>query len=272
MMDSDGPLLAALRELGLDTVRGAFAYGGGQQLDKPGLGSRSRTRVVLNVAGQRQVVYLKRYGRQGPLARLSRRVRGDGAISRGRREYDNIRAVRAAGVPTMRELLVGEDMGLLGERRSYVVFSEVAGDALSRRADLADRLRDDEPLRAELTRRLVELVARLHAAGLVHRDLYASHVFAADAAGGLELSLIDLARVFAPRRRRFRWFVKDLASLKFSMPRSWVQPCWDRFLCDYLLTAGALGVGPGGWQQAIAQRERWMRRREQRKLPAAETR
>ena len=41
------PLLAALKREGLDTVYGAFAHKGGQELVKKGLGHRSRTRLSI---------------------------------------------------------------------------------------------------------------------------------------------------------------------------------------------------------------------------------
>jgi len=59
-------------------------------------------------------------------------------------------------------------------------------------------------------------------------------VFLDESQGRQDLHLIDLARMFAPRRRRFRWKIKDLAQLKYSMPPAWVEKYWDRFLVDYL--------------------------------------
>jgi tRNA A-37 threonylcarbamoyl transferase component Bud32 len=89
-----------------------------------------------------------------------------------------------------------------------------------------------------LAAKLAGVVATLHRAGYVHRDLYASHIFLHQRAGTIELYLIDLARMFAPRWRRFRWRVKDLAQLKFSMPAAWVQRYWNAFMQRYLAGCG----------------------------------
>jgi len=63
------------------------------------------------------------------------------------------------------------------------------------------------------------LITRLHRAGLVHRDLYLSHLFFDAAALPQDaFRLIDLQRVFRPRWRLERWIVKDLAALNFSTP------------------------------------------------------
>ena len=73
---------------------------------------------------------------------------------------------------------------------------------------------------------------------MVHRDLYAAHVFLDDSSEEMVLNLIDMARVFKPRWRKFRWRVKDLAQLKYSMPAAWVKNHWDEFLCAYLDICG----------------------------------
>lgn len=81
------------------------------------------------------------------------------------------------------------------------------------------------------------LAARLHDAGLRHRDLYLCHFFARiedDAVA--ELALIDAARVSRlPRFFASRWIVKDLAQFRFStttLPVSDDQR--DRWLGRYI--------------------------------------
>lgn len=229
---------AALSAAGLDTVAGAFAYGGGQDLDKPFLGSRRRTEIKLtDPLGAPHVVYLKRYGPERLLARLRRAWtygwgRGLAAV-----ECDNIHRARAAGVPTMQVLRFGQDPTSPATRRGYLVVTAVPGEALERCAE--DYLSRGGPAAGRiLAAKLAELVAALHAGGYVHRDLYACHVFLEERPDGIQLYLIDLARMFRPRWRLFRWRVKDLAQLKHSMPPQWVQQHWDAFLRQYLERTG----------------------------------
>jgi len=222
----------------LDTVEGAFAFDAGRDLDKPGLGVRRRTAVQLTGPdGRTHQLYLKRYGPLRFADRLKRLV-AFGPISPAAGEFANITAAHRAGVATMQALAWGHqaDIPLLAARRSYLVVSAVPGDAIERCGEefLARR-----PDAAELlTAKLAELVSALHAAGYVHRDLYASHVFLHESGGDVSLYLIDLARMFAPCCRRFRWRVKDLAQLKYSMPPAWVEACWDKFLGAYLDRCG----------------------------------
>lgn len=247
-----------LKREGLDSVAGAFGYSGGEQLDKPDLGTRRRIHLRLTDDSGRPVEwYLKRYGPQPWPVRLRKWLVGAGGVSPAQREFQNIRRLQAAGVPTMRAIAFGQEVNLLGVRRSYVVMSAVPGDALER--CLADFLRSCRP--AELERfnaALVGLVRGLHGAGIVHRDLYASHIFLDEAADGPQLYLIDLARAFVPRWRRFRWRVKDLAQLKYSMPAEWVERHWEAFLDGYL--AGA-ARNRRRWARAVDRKAASMLRR-----------
>ncbi|MCJ7544588.1 MAG: lipopolysaccharide kinase InaA family protein [Phycisphaerae bacterium] len=226
---------AALSAAGLDTVEGAFAYGGGSDLTKPSLGSRRRrTEITLtNPRGAPHVLYLKRYGPEKLLARLRRAWTYGWGTGPAVVEHDNIQRARAAGVPTMQVLRFGQDAPSLAGRRGYLVVTAVPGEALERCAE-GYLSRGGPAAGAVLAVTLAELVAALHTAGYVHRDLYASHVFLEERSNEIQLCLIDLARMFAPRWRVFRWRVKDLAQLKYSMPPPWVQEHWDAFLRRYL--------------------------------------
>ena len=119
---------------------------------------------------------------------------------------------------------------------------------------------------ADVTKRLARLARTLHDAGCVHRDLYASHVFLDASGGRADLYLIDLARMFAPRWRRFRWYVKDVAALNYSMPAAWVQRHWQAFLGEYLPGVGPCGLR--GFDRAVDRRVAWMRARAQRRHAA----
>ena len=249
-----------LKGLGLDTVEGAFAFTRGEELSKDRLGTRRRTRIRLS-DGSGGVVewYLKRYGPEAWPRRLARRLTGRGRAGPAKRELEAIRCLRAADVPTARSLAGGCEGGLLGARRGYIVLDAVPGDALERCFD-GCLARWDESQVQRFNAALAELVRGLHGAGWVHRDLYASHVFLHETPDGPKLRLIDLARCFAPRWRRFRWRVKDLAQLKYSMSPAWVEQYWDEFLAGYLG-----GGGRDRWYRAIDRKVAAMQRRHRRR-------
>jgi hypothetical protein len=216
------PLLDALRREGLDTIEGAFAYASGQDLSKPGLGTRRRTRlVVTDDGGKAHDLYLKRYGPERPKARLRRRWTYGPRSSPAGVEFGNVSALRALGLPTMEPVCCGEEFGPLGAKRSYLIITAVPGDALERCFGQFLRRDTSGNRTVELTNALAEMVKTFHNAGFVHRDLYASHVFLDTDGDVSNLYLIDLARMFAPRGREFRWQVKDLAQSSGSGMRFW---------------------------------------------------
>lgn len=269
--DISETLASAIRQEGLDTLKGAFVYSGGEELSKPGLGHRHRSRLTLtDDQGAEHELYLKRYGSE-PLGHRLKRLWTHGRfLTPAAVEAGNIRRVLSAGVATMRVVAWGEEKRPLGGGRSYIVVTAVPGDALERcGAEYIERCRTegrDDRIEC-LTGAIADMVRRLHAAGLVHRDLYSSHVFLHESGGTPELYLIDLARVFAPRLRVFRWRVKDLAQLKYSMPPWWVENCWEGLLSRYL---GDSADDVGRWSQAIDRKVLAMQRQAQRRRRRSE--
>lgn len=264
--DVEPDLLEALRRERLDTVEGAFAYTGGKDLVKADLGHRRRTQFSVAVrTGQRRKLYLKRYDREGLAGRLRRWWRYGVRTSPAGVEFDNIVTLRAAGIPTMRQILCGERRGLLDAKRSYLIVTAVPGRKLEHCvSEFIDRNADRPEVLWALTHCLGVFVRKLHDTGYVHRDLYASHIFLNELDHRLEMHLIDLARVFAPKWRRFRWRVKDLSQLKYSMPRTrWSDEYWRPFMEKYLGTAdeGMLRR----WEKQIDRKVAGMRRRSYRK-------
>lgn len=125
-------------------------------------------------------------------------------------EARGIRALQGAGLATVPLAAVGE----LADGRSFVITEDLTGFRP------ADKLIAGGVAFESLLGPTAEMAARLHNAGLHHRDLYLCHFFVrADADGApAEMRLIDAARVralpgFLTRRR---WIVKDLAQFWYS--------------------------------------------------------
>jgi heptose I phosphotransferase len=217
-----------LEKKSLSSMDAFFAWQEGQRLDKAGLESwRQRWRIELDG----QVFYLKRFMRP-PLKRQWGRWReGRWRRSTAGVEWDNCRALKAAGVSAAEAAAFGEELAGVREQRSFILLREVPGQSLERWMPQHWRqMCRDFPLC-----KLAELVARFHACGFAHRDLYLSHIFINDIKAGRPFALIDLQRVFQPRWRKLRWVVKDLAALHYSTPDTLVGR-WTRlrFLCHYV--------------------------------------
>jgi len=208
-----------LREAGLDSVEALFACRGEASLAKPGLDSwRTRLRIEVRTPDGPLMMYVKRYDQPPARARREAARSGCGAASVAGVEWNWIRQLTAAGIPCVDAVALGESFADGREMRSVLMTAEVPGEALERvvptwAGESRQRVR-------RLIPALADLVARLHDAGFVHRDLYLSHVFFdADAAPEDALKLIDLQRVRRPTWNAARWIVKDLAALNYSTPK-----------------------------------------------------
>ncbi len=109
--------------------------------------------------------------------------------------------------------------GGLDDGRSFVIIEDLADYRPS------DRLLEDGFPFVRLLEPTADLAARLHNAGLHHRDLYLCHFMARPLDDAVDLRLIDAARVRRLSRLfRGRWIVKDLAQFWYS---TLVQPITD---------------------------------------------
>jgi len=192
----------------------------GEVLAKPGLADW-RERLRLPAAGDAPALYLKRYVRPPRTAAAAARRSGWDARSLAGVEWNVLQALTRAGIATIEPIAMGEALDRTRERFSAILTAAVPGDSLERL--LMDRPADVTARRRELIAATAALAARLHGAGLVHRDFYLSHLFVdLDRPG--TVYLIDVQRVFRPRRWRMaRWIVKDLAALNYSAPPGLVR-------------------------------------------------
>lgn len=117
------------------------------------------------------------------------------------------RLLERAAIPTAPLVAYGN----LPDRRSFVIFDDLTGYTP------ADKLVGRGTPFQPLLEPTADLAARLHAAGLHHRDLYLCHFMARVDGDHVDLKLIDTARVKRlPRFMRRRWIVKDLAQFWYS--------------------------------------------------------
>lgn len=166
---------------------------------------------------------VKRYGVDLVRDRWYDRLHGRGGRSPARREFENLEAMTADGLPVPRPLGWAESAG-----RSLLVMARVP-HAMHLRERL---LAGDPPDRWQ--RELVDHVATMHRSGWYHRDLYLQHWIP----GPDGLTLLDVGRARREARPRERWFVKDLAALQHSLPAAIGVRASLRFLAGYAAARG----------------------------------
>jgi len=202
---------------------------------------------------------------RGPERWIVKRTRGDlgrdrwfdrlhGAAGRspGRREFDNLRALAADGIPVPAAIGWAESGG-----RSLVAMACVAHEA-----NLRELVEADPGAARRWLGPLVGLVAALHARGWYHRDLYLQHFVPSPEGAGLVL--LDVGRARRQRRPRRRWHEKDLAALLHSTPEGVGPRARLRFLVAYL---AARGLPRRGTARAWARRVERRRARLARHVP-----
>lgn len=136
-------------------------------------------------------------------------------VTQAEREETGLRALALEKIPA--PALVA--WAKLPDGRSFVITEDLAGyqpaDKLIEAGTPFDLLRDAT----------ADLAAKLHSAGLHHRDLYLCHFFVKMDGGVVDVKLIDAARVArlpGPLTRR-RWIVKDLAQFWYSTTKLPIQ-------------------------------------------------
>lgn len=234
------PYVSILRDNGLSEFDAFFDCDSGERLDKRGLAAwRQRVRLVFKSTEGSRVFYLKRY-RQPPFGEQLRRIlAGRPRESAAGVEWRILTQLADAGLPVPAPVAFGQHMRGWLEARSFLVMAEAPGESLEkwlprhwpRRANGAAFRRRRTAIEA-----FARQIAAFHAAGFVHRDLYASHVFIRiepDAAAPA-FTFIDLQRIFRPRWRKTRWIAKDLAALDYSIAPHVARTDRLRFWRTYL--------------------------------------
>lgn len=132
-------------------------------------------------------------------------------------EWHQILALRKLGFQTAAPIAAGwQQVGKAGAIRSFVMTAEICGAVSGYDYWAAS----NDSKHRTLIRRIADLARRFHQAGFIHKDFYLNHIFVAERADELELTLIDLQRVLGPRTFRTRWLVKDFGSILFSLEKA----------------------------------------------------
>jgi hypothetical protein len=228
-----------LRQLGIDE-QAVFDH----PLIRPWRTLRDRENCLLEAAlpnGQRVRWHVKRY----PATR---------GQTPAQREATGLELLKQHAIATMD--LVAH--GRLEDGRSFIIFDDLRG------YQDAQRLINAGFAFERLLEPTARLVARLHQAGLHHRDLYLCHFFIREQADELDARLIDVARVrTVPRFFAQRWIVKDLAQFWYStLGLAITDEQRRRWLSIY---AGLRGVGRTRWlERSVRSKAGWIARNDRR--------
>lgn len=133
-------------------------------------------------------------------------------VTGARGEFEAIRALEKAGVPTMKCAGFGERFFNPAAKESFIITCELSG--MVNLEDLFNSQEVSPPMRRDIIRRLGRSVGKMHACGVNHRDCYICHFLRSPETG--ELHVIDLHRAQIREKVPFRYAVKDVAGILFS--------------------------------------------------------
>ena len=161
-------------------------------------------------------VVVKQFRHESPRARLRKRLGG----SKARKSFAVARALRAAGVLTPEPLLWADSRAARGPSWFVTRLVEGVEARYPLRALAAGRLEAEHPDLAagELLDGLGRAAARIHDAGVWHRDLSAGNLLLCREGGELRASVVDLNRARRRRSLGIAHRLRDLARLPVFRP------------------------------------------------------
>ena len=217
-----------LKSNGLLDFATIYRFQGGEIVKN--ISSRSVVRIELG-APDTHVLYLKRHGPEKINAFSSPPFFNfSGVLSQGRLEFENICEFRENSISTVTPVACGEHRIHSNRFESFVLTEDfhpwISLEEMIR--DHPEFFQGCEGIRRKkaLLRKLGRLARKMHEAGFNHRDFNATHILLRYTDGG-ELhdpALFDLQRVDRKRIFRFRWMIKALAELNYSLPEELFTP------------------------------------------------
>ena len=199
---------------------------------------RVRGRITRRVLLDGKPYFLKSHSGVGWLEILKNASTGKRAVLGAENEFRACRHLRQRGIPAPEVAAFAATGGNPATRRSVILCDELVGFVS---LETVMGRWDESPPDPILLRRLVlgvaHFVRRLHAAGVVHRDLYVCHLWLhtdAWAAGEVRLAVLDLHRARLVDPMPDYWRKRDLAALLFSAFDAPLHPhAWLRFVRVY---------------------------------------
>lgn len=212
-----------LERSGMSDFEAVYGFDGGETVKN--IPARWVTRIALMDGERERVFFLKRHRPERPhtLRRMIARCTG-GAVSEGLGEFRTLCAFRENELPTVTPVVAGECHDPDGRVRSFVMTEDFHPlrqlEALIRRQPDIFAGEAGRRFKSVLMGCIGWLARRMHDSGFNHKDFNATHILV-DTSGypeAVQLALFDLQRVAKRKVGRFRWIIKALAELNYTLP------------------------------------------------------
>ena len=213
-----------LEGAGLVSFANFFHYAGGELVKR--IPDRTVTRITLGQGGS---FYLKRHlleihhPWQQPL--LGKGA-GEGELSEGAGEFDNYCLFRLRGLATAVPVAMGEREVEGVGMESFLLTQDfsplVSLESIIRNTPHLLAGPDNEARRRQILFAAADYAKHMHQSGLNHLDFNATHILLNDTPGqnlDPQVAVFDLQRIASNIMASWRWPLKTLAELNFTLPR-----------------------------------------------------
>ncbi|MEA1934376.1 MAG: lipopolysaccharide kinase InaA family protein [Thermodesulfobacteriota bacterium] len=171
-----------------------------------------------------RVFYFKKHARERA---------GWSGLSEGAREFVNLCDFREAGLATAEPVAMGERHVTSSFVESFLItedfFPYVSLEDIVRKQPEILKGGANREKRRNILKEIAAYARKMHKHGFNHRDFNATHILIHDIESKTpRIALFDMQRIDRNRLSRFRWAVKALAELNFTLPFE-IFPEQERF-------------------------------------------
>ncbi|MBC2693922.1 MAG: hypothetical protein HF982_01295 [Desulfobacteraceae bacterium] len=215
--------LEVLDDVPFDSFESVWKYQAGETIKK--IKARSVIRFEIQTDSGKKFFYLKRHNTEfAGIKRILALFSPKPVLSEGKREFANICDFREGELGTILPVAAGERFVKFCWVQSFLITED-----FSPFISLEYMLRDNPEFfmgenAGDRKRKLINgigiLARRMHEKGFNHRDFNATHIllYYKDKSDAPDIALFDLQRVDRSPFFRFRWIIKSLAELNYTLP------------------------------------------------------
>jgi len=208
----------------LDTFNSVFMFKGGETAKT--LKERSVIRFEVEDIDATKTFYLKRHNLSFiGLTRLLFLFFPNKAVSEGIKEFKNIYDFRKKNLATVVPVAAGEKFVNFFWVESFLLTEDFSPfiplEDLVKEKPNFFKGRNGKSRKQKLLKEIAVFARHMHAQGFNHRDFNTTHILVKYSAADEkpELAVFDLQRVNKNKLFKFRWMIKSLARVNYSLPR-----------------------------------------------------
>jgi len=217
--------LEVLNDVPFDSFESVWKYQDGETIKK--IKARSVIRFKIQTDSGKKYFYLKRHNTEFiGIKRILALFFPKPVLSEGKREFENICDFRKGGLGTVAPVIAGERVVKFCWVQSFLITED-----FSPFISLEYMLRDNPEFfmgenaidrKRNLIQRIGFFAKRMHEQDFNHRDFNATHIllYYKDKADAPDIALFDLQRVDRGSVLQFRWIIKSLSELNYTLPES----------------------------------------------------